>query len=238
MIFSSNNFTFNNVYSKDMNIHLVSEDSDILNEYGIPFNIESDNEEITLSFCYAQEDTPLEWDYDTTVDFLSWMITDDFCEFVSEDNEDIIYFLKGVGYSKRFTNNMTGIIDVTFKILSPYGYKYYARQVSKSEKSFEIYNYSNMDNAYKPVITLSGISSNKITLTNTTTDKEPFYIENLTNSDTIYIDNMMGTITDSKGNNRLVDSNRSWIELCKGSNTFSVSGTCNIKVVAYYPIMV
>ena len=47
MIFSSNNFTFNNVYSKDMNIHLVSEDSDILNEYGIPFNIESDNEEIT-----------------------------------------------------------------------------------------------------------------------------------------------------------------------------------------------
>ena len=95
-----------------------------------------------------------------------------------------------------------------------------------------------MDNAYKPVITLSGISSNKITLTNTATNKEPFYIENLTNSDTIYIDNMMGTITDSKGKNRLVDSNRSWIELCKGSNTFSVSGTCNIKVVAYYPIMV
>jgi len=53
MVFSSNNFTFNNIYSRDMNIHLVSEDSGILNDFGIPFNIESEDEEITLSFCYA-----------------------------------------------------------------------------------------------------------------------------------------------------------------------------------------
>ena len=237
MIFSSNNFTFNNIYSKDMNIHIVSEDSGVLNEYGIPLNVENDENEITLSFCYANNNTPLEWDYNTTVNFLGWVITDDYCEFISGDNEDVVYFLKGIGYSKRFANDMTGIIDVTFKMLSPYGYKHYTRQVLKNEKTFDVYNYSNVDNAYKPVITLSEISTSSVTLTNTTTNNS-FSINNLTKSDTIYIDNMMGTITDSKNNNRLKDSNRSWIELAKGLNKISVSGTCNIKIESYYPVMV
>ena len=238
MVFYSNNFTFNNVYSMGTNIHLVSEDSGVLNNYGIPFNINNDTNEIILSFCHANDDTPLEWTYDDTVDFLGWMITDDYCEFISDDNEDIIYFLKGVSYQKRFTNNMVGIIDVTFKVLTPYGYKHYIREISKSEKTFEIYNYSNIDNAYKPVITLSNISSNSVTLTNNTTKKEPFHIENLTNSDVIYIDNVMGTITDAQNNNRLTNSNRAWIELCKGSNMFSIDGKCDIKIEAYYPMMV
>jgi len=236
MIFSSNNFTFNNVYSKDMNIQLVSEDSGILNEHGIPFNIENEENEITLSFCYADDNTPLKWDYNTTMDFLGWIITDDYCEFISEDNEDVVYFLKGVGYSKRFTNDMTGIIDVTFKMLSPYGYKHYIRQASKNEKTFDVYNYSNVDNAYKPVITLSEISSSSITLTNTTTNIT-FSIDNLTKSDKIYIDNMMGTITDSNNKNRLNDSNRNWIELKKGLNKISVGGTCKVKIESYYPVM-
>lgn len=238
MVFYSNNFTFNNIDSSSMNIHLVSEDTGILNEYGIPFNIEEGINEVTLSFCYANEDTPLEWDYDTISNFLEWVITDDFCEFISEDNEDVIYFLKGISYIKRFTSNMTGIIDVTFKVLSPYGYKHYIREMSRNEKNFEIYNYSNANNVYKPVITLSGISSSSITITNTTTNKEPFYINNLTSSDTIYIDNMFGTITDHNGNNKLMNSNRSWIELSKGLNSFSVEGSCNIRIEAYYPIMV
>ena len=237
MIFNSSNFTFNNIYSKDMNIHLVSEGSEILNECGIPFDIENKENEITLSFCYANDNLPLEWDYNTTVDFLGWVITDDYYEFISEDNEDIVYFLKGIRYNKRFTNSMTGIIDVTFKMLSPYGYKHYIRQATKNEKIFDVYNYSNVDNAYKPVITLSEISTNSITLTNTT-NNITFSINNLTKSDTIYIDNMMGTITDSKGVNRLNNSNRNWIELIRGLNKISVSGTCKVKIESYYPVMI
>ena len=132
MIFYSNNFTFNNVYSKNADIHLVSENTDILNNYGIPFDINEEDNEVTLSFCYAYNDTPLEWTYDVIVDFLNWVITDDYCEFISDDNDDIIYFLKGVSYQKRFTNNMVGVIDVTFKVLSPYGYKHYIREISKN----------------------------------------------------------------------------------------------------------
>ena len=55
MVFSSNNFTFNNIYSRDMNIHLVSEDSGILNDFGIPFNIESEDETINTILEIAKE---------------------------------------------------------------------------------------------------------------------------------------------------------------------------------------
>ena len=238
MVFYSNNFTFNNVYSKGENIHLVSEESNILNNYGIPFNIEEDETEVTLSFCYAKDNTPLEWTYDVIVDFLGWVITDDYCEFISEDNEDVIYFLKGVSYTKRFTNNMTGIIDVTFKALSPYGYKHSVRQISKGETRFEIENYSNIDNNYKPIITLSNISSSSITITNTTTGKTSFTISNLNNSDKIYIDNLMGTIRDANGNNKISNSNRSWIELKKGGNVITVTGSCSMEIESYFPMMV
>lgn len=238
MVFNSNNFTFNNVYSKDVNIHLVTEDGGVLNDYGIPFNIENHEEEITLSFCYANDTTPLKWSYEVIVDFLGWMITEEFCEFISEDNEDVIYFLKGVGYKKRFTNSMTGIIDVTFKVLSPYGFKHYIREISSSEKVFDIYNYSNIDNAYKPVIVLSKITSKNVTLKNITTNKEPLSITEANNLGTIYIDNLTGTVTDGNGSSRLSNSNRSWIELKKGLNKFLVDGTCNIVVEAYYPIMI
>ena len=238
MVFYSNNFTFNNVYSDGTNIHLVTEDEEILNNYGLPFNINEENTEITLSFCYSKDDKPLEWTYEDIVGFLSWMITDDYCEFISDDNEDIIYFLKGVSYTKRFTNSMMGIIDVTFKSLSPYGYRHSIRQTRKNNTRFKVQNYSNVDNNYKPIITLSNINSDTITLTNTTTGKDSFTINNLTNSDVIYIDNLMGTITDANGNNKIMDSNRSWIELCKGVNNIVITGECSVKVESYFPMMV
>ena len=37
MIFYSDKFFYNGIYSQDMNISLVSESSDILNEYGISY---------------------------------------------------------------------------------------------------------------------------------------------------------------------------------------------------------
>ena len=238
MAFYSDNFIFKNIYSKDVNIHLVSEDTNVLSKCGIPFNINEESNEITLSFCYSNETTPLEWTPDVISDFLEWMITDDYEEFVSEDNADVIYFLRGIGYQKRFTSSMTGIIDITFKALSPYAYKYYEKVIPQKEKIFEIYNHSNTDNNYKPVIILTNIDSDYITLTNNTTNKTPFYVENSTNSNSIYIDNLMGTITDDNSNNKLMDSNRSWIELSKGTNIISVDGICDITVRAYYPIMV
>ena len=38
MVFFSENFTFNNIHSRDMNISLISLEGDILNDYGISYN--------------------------------------------------------------------------------------------------------------------------------------------------------------------------------------------------------
>lgn len=238
-MFYSDNFTFNNIYSKDHNIYLVTQKTGALNEYGINFDINSDETEITLSFCYADEyGNPLEWDSETLSTFLEWMITDEYHEFISEDNEEIIYFLQGVEYKKNFTSGFKGLIEITFKALSPFGYKYSVYETNLNEKAFDMYNYSNYDNSYKPVITLKNISSDSITITNHTTGKTPFEIYNLGNENQVCIDNKMGTITGFNGNNLINNSNRSWIELAKGENYLSIEGSCTMLVEAYYPIMV
>ena len=68
------------------------------------------------------------------------------------------------------------------------------------------------------------------------------FIKNYVNengwSEIIYIDNLMGTIRDAKGNNKISNSNRNWIELKKGRNVITVTGSCSIHIESYFPMMV
>lgn len=239
-MFYSDNFTFNNIYSKDFNICLVSQGTGVLNDYGIKFDINNSKDTtITLGFCYANEKgIPLEWDQEVLKNFLEWMITDDYCEFISEDNEEVVYFLKGVEYTKKFTNEFKGIVEITFNSISPFGYRHSLDEISSNVKHFGIYNYSNYDDSYKPVITLKNISSDEITITNQTTGKAPFDIYNLNGNTEIIVDGKMGTIINSEGKNLINNSNRNWIELKKGENIFTVEGNCSITMESYYPVMV
>ena len=236
-MFYSGNFYFDKKYSEEYGIYQVTEEDSVLNEYGISHNNTDDNE-ITLSFCYANsfEEAQI-WEEEVLETVLEWLITDEYKEFISEDNEDIAYFLKGQGYVKRFTPDMRGIIDVTFKTLSQYRYKYYTKKVVNPTTEFKVLNSSNINKPYKPVIELKNISSENIQISNLTTNKSPFIINNLSNKD-IIIDNTIGTITDVDGNNLIMNSNRKWIELVKGYNSILVEGNCDIIFKAYYPVMV
>lgn len=237
-MFYSGDFYFDNKHSSEFSIYQVTEKNDVINEYGISYNNE-DNNEIVLSFCYANKlDEALVWEDEVLQFFTEWIITDDYKEFISGDDADVIYFLKGVSYVKRFTPDMKGIIDVTFKTLNNYGYKYYISETINSMSGiFSIFNESNTSKNYKPIIEISDISSNAITITNLTSGKTPFLINNLS-SKNITIDNMIGTIFDSQGNNLIMNSNRKWIELVRGENLIQVDGKCNIVFKAYYPVMV
>ena len=236
-MFYSGNFYFDKKYSEEYGIYQVTEEDSVLNEYGISHNNTEDNE-ITLSFFYANsfEEAQI-WEEEVLETVLEWLITDEYKEFISEDNKNIIYFLKGQGYVKRFTPDMRGIIDVTFKTLSQYGYKYYTKKVVNPTNEFNVLNSSNINKPYKPVIELKNISSENIQISNLTTNKSPFIINNLSNKD-IIIDNTIGTITDIDGNNLIMNSNRKWIELVKGYNSILVEGNCDIIFKAYYPVMV
>ena len=237
MIFYSDKFYFDNIYSADFNIFLVYESKDILNKYGISYNKEDENE-ITLSFCYATEyGTPLKWDDEVLEEVLGWLITNNYKEFISEDSEDVVFFLKGESYEKRFSHQKMGMLDVTFKILSPCGYKKQVVKIQSNGNPVNIYNPSNIREHYKPVIELSNISSSTVIISNTSLEKEPFEIKNLSGKD-IFIDNLIGTIVDADGKNLIMDSNRKWIELKKGDNYISVEGDCDVTIKSYYPIMV
>ena len=236
-MFYSGNFYFDKKHSSEYGIYQVTENNDILNEYGISYKGEEDGE-ITLSFCYADNfDEAQVWESEVLESVLSWLITDDYKEFISEDNEGIIYFLKGESYTKRFTYEMKGIIDVTFKTLSQYGYKYYTKKITNTDEEFKVLNDSNINKPYKPIIELKNISSDSIKISNLTTLKSPFIINNLSNKD-VTIDNTIGTIVDIDGNNLIMNSNRKWIELVKGYNSILVEGDCDIVFKAYYPVMV
>lgn len=237
MIFYSDKFYFDDVYSLDFNIYLVYESKELLNKYGISYNKEDENE-ITLTFCYATENgCPLKWDEETLEDVLGWLITDNYKEFISEDDEDIVFFLKGESYEKRFTHDKKGLIDVTFKILSPCGYRKQTAKILSNGNPVNIYNPSNIKENYKPVIELSNVSSSTVVISNTSLDKEPFEINNLSGKN-IFIDNMLGTIVDEDGKNLIMDSNRKWIELKKGDNYITVEGDSEVTFKSYYPVMV
>ena len=237
MIFYSDKFYYNEIYSQDYNICLVSEETGVLNEYGISFNNESENE-ITLSFCYVDHvDQPMVWESEVLENVLEWLITDEYREFISEDDDTVIYFFRGIKYTKRFTSEMKGLLDVTFKVLSPHGYRKSIQTFSSSVGVFNIVNPSNLSKPYKPVIEIRNILDSNISISNTTTNKTALTISNTLNKN-IVIDNKMGTITDSEGNNLILNSNRKWIELEKGSNLIAVDGDCDITFKSYFPVMV
>ena len=50
MIFYSDKFYYNGIHSQDYNICLVSEETGVLNEYGISHNDSENEDEITLVF--------------------------------------------------------------------------------------------------------------------------------------------------------------------------------------------
>ena len=103
-MFYSDKFYFDDVYSLDFNIYLVYESKELLNKYGISYNSKDENE-LVLSFCYAMEDgNPLVWDDEVLESVLGWLITDTYKEFISEDDEDTVFFLKGESYEKRFSH--------------------------------------------------------------------------------------------------------------------------------------
>ena len=233
-MFYSGNFIYDNKYSDEYNIHLVSEDGDILNEYGINF---TEDEEITLTFCYANEyDEPLEWDSETLEFVHEWFISDDFKPFVSEDNEDVMYLLKGKSIVKRFTPSFTGLIDVTFETYSRYAY-YRQRNTVNAPTTIKINNPSNLNKTYKPVLSISEIKSNVISLDNISNDSMALVLDNLNTIDEIIVDNEVGVVTDSKDNNLMKHCNRKWLEFQKGSNEIKIDGDCVVTIESLYPIM-
>lgn len=233
-MFYSSNFIYDGKYSDEFDFHLVTEGGDILNEYGINF---SDNKEITLTFCYSSANEEAQVWNDEVIEFAhSWFISDEYKPFISEDNDKYCYLLKGISLVKRFSIDMTGLIDVTFEVLDNYTYRQQNISIGNTEKEYSIYNYSNVNKPYKPIVELYNIQSTNISISNNTLSKS-LVLNNLTIGDNVTIDNEIGTIYNQDGVNLIMKSNRNWIEFKKGTNKIKINGECSAKFKSMYPIM-
>lgn len=233
-MFYSANFIYDNKHSDEHNVHLVSENGDILNEYGINF---TEDKEITLTFCYANKyGEALQWNSEMLSFVHEWFICDDFKPFTSKDNEGVVYLLKGKSLTKRFNPSFKGLIDVTFERYSKYAYISNSIQ-AKAPTTIRLSNPSNLNKAYKPVLSISQNKSNVISLKNNSNNLEPLVLDNLGAIGEIIVDNEIGVVTDSKGANLMKHCNRKWLELERGTNEIVVSGDCVITIESLYPIM-
>lgn len=256
-MFVSDKFIFNGVHCDDMNISLVSMDSGVVNKYGLDYKGDivvtksketysfyssenSECEDITLQMCLVDKKCiPLPWDEDSLNNTLQWLIQDDFCEFISEDNEDVSYYFKAISVSKMFTFNKLGYLEVVFKPFSNCGFKKFNKKISvDGECNVVIDNTSNINQKYSPVLEIKNKKDrlNIVGFENLTTKEEEFIVYNLDIDDIVTIDCAMGTVFNQYGDNLLSDCNRRWLKLDRGRNTIKISGHAEITFMCQFPV--
>lgn len=255
-MFISDKFIFNGVHSDDMGVSLVTFDSNMFNPYGLSYNQEislnkggkdmshfteggEEISEIELNLALIdRNDNPLIWDDYTIMDITNWLITDSFVEFISEDNVDLVYYLKTTKIVKNFTKNRQGYLQITLQPFSNLAYMKYNKKYTFTEPdSFNIDCLSSLKE-YKPIIEIKnlGDSLNIITLENETTGGEPFEIRDLDNDEIVTIDGLMGTVYNEYNDNLLMKCNRKWLKLARGENKIKVSGEVEINIKCQFPV--
>lgn len=249
MYFISENFYFNDISNKTYGVELVTVDNDsIINQFGMTYSEvlekqdspqlnplfknsgEKEAEEITLCFALVNlNGEPIEWDSNKIEEVYDWLITDDFVPFVSEDDEDKVYYFKTVEIKKQFTHDMKGYLEVKFKPYSSYSY---TRVVATGSTRVVINNMSNVDSVYKPVIEITGTGGD-VSITNTSIpNSEPFTVTAL--NEKVTVDSLYRTVQTDNGKNMLSKTNRKWIELKRGLNALEIVGG-SIKVICEFP---
>lgn len=250
-MFVNPNFTFNGIYSQDMNVSIATFDTNMFNDIGVEYtsDISIENDLVEYSPYYTEsfsESSDIELNlviYDSTTmeaididlvdmeQIMDWLITDDFAPFITDDNPDVIYYFKVVKLMKVLTFNGTGYLRVTFKPYSKYAYKRQEYEVTVSGSStLTIYNPSRQ--IYKPIIEITNLGG-----TSTVNRINNMEVVGLTTNEVIKIDNLTKLVIDKNGTNRFSLCNRKWIELKpRKNNTITLSGSCRIKIICEYPL--
>lgn len=247
-MFISKDFTFDGVSNNKYNVILVDFESNILNEMGVvykrniaredgsihnpTFSIENgDPDEIVLNLMLVGNNmTPKVWTEEDIINVKKWIIKDEFKPFISNDNPNYIYYFQCSSIRKNFTSKGEGVLEVTFKPMDCFVYKKYSKTITSNDTSnLSILNPSN--EYYFPIIELTNKGNNS-----TINKINELEIKGLNTNEKVVIDNLMLTVLD--GNvNKFNCCNRKWLKLTPGSNTLNISGNCEIKILAEFPIL-
>lgn len=260
-MFYSENFIFDGKKSSEYGVILVSSENSVLNEYGTSFesNLISDksltsieevvfDEEITtntmeLRIALVDENhLPIPWTVKKRNEILGWLVQDNFKAFSTEDEPEVLYYLKCVGVKKEFAYDLTGMLVLTMKPISPYAYTPIViekHKTVKGEIEFIINNPSNISKKYYPEIEITSLGEGEhIQIFNTVLGGTPFSITNLKDREVVVIDGLLKTVFNQNGESKLTDCNREWLKLIRGQNLIKIKGNCEISIKCQYPILV
>ena len=134
-MFVNPNFTFNGIYSQDMNVSIATFDTNMFNDIGVEYtsDISIENDLVEYNPYYTEsfsESSDIELNlviYDSTTmeaididlvdmeQIMDWLCTENFAPFISDDDRDLIYYFKVIRIQNVLTFNNKGYLKVTFK---------------------------------------------------------------------------------------------------------------------------
>lgn len=235
-------------------------EGDIINDYGITYseditliknsktssyytNEVKETEDITLQLFYVDKNNELlVWDSDKLQDTYNWIVTDDFIPFVSEDDMNLTYYVKAIKIVKKFNFQQKGYLEVTFRPFSSYAYKKVIKPAFvKDYKKINLYNYSNVEYDYKPIVEIENLGDEQsiISIKNLRRNDEAFEIQGLKKNQKVIIDMLTGIVQDIETNENLMSKcNRKWFKMNKDGCDVELKGSANIIFKAQFPILV
>lgn len=242
-------FKFDNIYSKDINIGIATFDNSLFSEIGMnyknsiskenntttPIWTEGDDSPDTISLnlvLYDKESMrPIKWTNELISYVYNWLITDDFKQFISDDNIDLVYYMKAVAIKKQISiGSLEGYLEVEFQPFSKYVYMRIEEVIiTNTSSAITLNNPSKY--SYRPVLEITNLGD--ITTINKINNLE---LSNLNTNEKVIVDNLMLTVLDTNGNNKMSNCNRKWFELISGDNEITVEGNCEVKILCEIPL--
>lgn len=251
-MFVQPNFTFNGIYSQDMNMSIATFDTNMFNDIGVEYksDVTIENNLVEYNPYYVEtfsESSDIELNlviYDSTtmeaidIDLVDmeqiadWLCTDYFAPFISDDDMDLIYYFKTVSLQKVLTFNNKGYLRVVFKPYSKYAYRRRVKEIDvDGNTSIEIFNHSR--GLYHPIIEVTNLGD-----TNTINKINDMRIIELNTNEKVIIDNLTKLVQTENGINKFNCCNRKWISLKpRTKNIITLGGKCKVKIICEYPVI-
>jgi len=221
----------------------IIEDRNLKKDYNYFYSIRKNPIEFELTFCLIND----LWTQQKKYDIFNWLVKDKYCEFFTLDKTDRIFYITCIDQGNLMTNgNNEGYITMQFRSLYPYAIspvytKEYDLAGITSPTIIDIVNLSNVDQYYYPEIEFKLVGDNtNFKLKNLTVNEEYIEFSNLSENESVYINNENKQILSSVENSYPINkmTNKQWLRLATGVNKIEISGKCIFKTRMKFPLYI
>jgi len=252
-------FIFDGINSQDMGLYIVriGGSSEITSPFAPAQNIvEEKRYKNHIPAFYRVEKEPLEFEIicslldeeftpEKKMQLNRWLLHEEYKEFISEDNPNIIYNVVSTEQIDLITfGSFKGYIKIKFRADAPWGwsssfFNAFNLTESVSPTIIQVTNYCNTQTYYYPEIefTLAGTNTG-ITIKNFSNSGETLQFIGLSETETVYVNNDSKIIISDTGLYRIGKLvNKKFLSLVYGVNRIEITGKCTISFRCKFPLL-